>query len=302
MSGPITTGSIPKSLWPGIKHWWGIFYNDHKTEYLDLFDKETSDKNREEDVQVVSFGLAPQKPEGSSVVYDTEKQGNVNISTHVAYSLGYIVTREEIADNLYEKVARRRTQSLARSMNITKETVGANVYNRAFNPAFTFADGKELIATDHPTESGDQSNELTTPADLSETSVEDLCIQIMKARDNRGLQIHLGPKCLVIPTDLWFEANRILKSTYQNDTANNAINVLYADGQFPDGIKKNHYLTDEDAWFIRTDAPGLVYYERDPIEFSQDNDFDTENLKVKAYERYSYTAYDWRSIYGSPGA
>ncbi len=302
MSGPITTGSIPKALWPGIKHWWGIFYNDHKMEYTSLFDKETSDKNREEDTQVVSFGLAPQKPEGASTTYDTEKQGNVNISTHVAFSLGYIVTREEIADNLYEKVARRRTKSLARSLNITKETVGANVYNRAFNSSFTFADGKELLATDHPTESGDQSNELTSPADISETALEDLCIQIMKAKDNRGLQIHLNPHSLAIPPDLYFEANRILKSTYQNDSANNAVNVLALDDKFMYGIHTNHYLTDTDAWFVRTDAPGLVYYERDPIEFSQDNDFDTENLKVKAYERYSFTAYDWRSLYGSPGA
>lgn len=302
MAGVITTGSIPKSLWPGIKHWWGSFYNDYNMQYLDLFDKDYSDKQYEEDVQVVSFGLAPQKAEGSPVTYDSENQGFVNRSTHVAFALGYIVTREEIADNLYEKVARRRTESLARSMYQTKENVGANVYNRAFNSSFAFADGKELIATDHPTQAGDQSNELTVAADLSEASLEDLSIQIMKAKDDRNLTIQLLNRSLIVPPDLHFEAHRILGSVYQNDTANNAINVLYSDNRFPEGIKINQYLTDTDAYFIRTTAPGLVYYERDSIEFSQDNDFDTENLKVKSYERYSFTNYDWRAIYGSPGA
>lgn len=302
MTGVITTGSAPKSLWPGVNNWWGIFYNDHEKEYIKLFDMETSNKNREEDVQMDSFGLAPSKPEGTAVSYDAEKQGFTNISTHVAYALGFIVTHEELADNLYEKVARRRTMALSRSMNITKETVGANVYNRAFDSNFTFADDKELLATDHPTLAGDQSNELANPADISETAVEDLCIQMMKAKDSRGLQIKVSPRSLIVPPDLYFEANRILKSTYQNDSANNAINVLYADGKFPEGIQTNHYLTDTDAWFIRSDVPGLVYYEREGMMFTNDNDFDTENFKAKAYERYSFTAYDWRSLWGSAGA
>lgn len=301
MPGVITTGSIPKALWPGIKNWWGVFYNDHKDEYKDLFMTESSDKKYEEDVQVVSFGLAPQKTEGAPVLYDSETQGFVNRSTHVAYGLGCIITKEEIRDNLYEKISKRRTAGLARSMRLTKETVAANVYNRAFSSAFTFADGKELIATDHPTQSGNQANELSAPADLSETSLEDLCILMMRAKDDRGLPIQLMSRSLIVPSELVFEATRILKSTLQNDTANNAINALMVNGMFPEGIKVNHYLTDTDAFFIRTDAPGLTHYERDPIELTEDNDFDTKNFKYAAYERYSFTCYDWRSLYGSPG-
>ena len=302
MPGIINTGSIPKALWPGVQHFWGIFYDEHKMQYTDLFDTENSYKNYEEDVQVVSFGLAPQKAQGSSVVYDSEVQGYTNRSTHVSYGLGYIVTREELDDNLYPKVAKRRTQSLARSMIQTKENVGANIYNRAYNSSYTFADGKELIATDHPTQAGDQQNEMTAAADLSEAALEDLCILIRKATDDRGLKVNLSPKSLIVPPDLEFEACRILKSYLQNDTANNAINALMTLNKFPEGVKTNVYLTDTDAYFIRTDTPGLVHYERTPIEFTQDNDFDTENFKAKAFERYSFTAYDWRSLYGSEGA
>jgi hypothetical protein len=299
----ITTGNHPKALWPGVKAWWGRSYNEHPLEYPDLFESDSSEKSYEEDVQVTGFGLAPQKSEGGAISFDSETQGYTTRYTHIAYALGYIVTYEELRDNLYEVVSKRRSGALAFSMRQTKETVAANVYNRGFNSSFTFGDGKELLATDHPTLSGDQSNELAVAADLSEASLEDLIVQIMGATNDRGLKISLMPKSLIVPRQLWFEANRILKSTLQNDTANNAINVLKATNALPGGIKMNHYLTDADAWFLRTNVPrGMLYYEREGVSFDQDNDFDTKNAKAASYFRCSFGNTDWRGLYGSPGA
>lgn len=299
----ITTGTHPKALWPGIHAHWGIVYDEHKVEYTDLFKTLSSSQSYEEDVETTSFGLAPVKAEGASVSYDTDTQGVTSRYTHVAYALGFIVSHEEMADNLYEMVGKRRAGSLAFSMRQTKENVGANVYNRGFNSSFTGGDGKEMLATDHPTLSGDQSNELATAADLSEASLEDLIIQVMGATNARGLKISLMPRRLIVPRQLWFEANRILNSVLQNDTANNALNVLKATNALPEGIKVNHYLTDTDAWFVPTNAPnGLQHFNREAVSFTQDNDFDTSNAKAKCYERHSFKWTDWRGIFGSPGA
>lgn len=300
----ITTGTNPKALWPGINRWWGdAYYDEHTVEYTELFDRETSDQSYEEDVQSTGFGLAPSKPQGTAVQYEDETQGYVTRYTHVAYALGYIVTAEEQRDNLYERVAKARTRKLAFSMRQTKENVGANIYNRAFNSSFLGGDGVELLSTAHPSRSGNQSNELATPADLSEASLEDLIIQIMKATNDVGLKISLMPKKLLVAPDEFFNANRILGSVLQNDTANNAVNVLKATNALPEGIKINHYFTDADAWFIRTNAQdGMKYFERDAIMFTEDGDFDTDNMKYKAYERYSFKWSDWRGLFGTPGA
>lgn len=303
MSGVITTGNHPKALWPGIAAWWGREYDKHPREYMDLFDKEMSYKNYEEDVELTGFGLAPIKSEGSSSAYDSETQGTITRYTHVAYSLGYIVTREEIDDDLYEEVSKKRAGALFFSMMQTKENVGANIYNRAFNNAFTFGDGVELISDAHPTLSGNQSNKLAVAADLSEASLEDLNIQIMEARNSRGLKIALQAESLHIAPSNWFEANRILGSVLQNDTGNNAVNVLKATQAVRRGVFVNHYFTDPDAWFLRTNAPrGMVCFQRNELEFEKDNDFDTSNAKAKAYERYSFGASDFRGVFGSEGA
>jgi hypothetical protein len=298
----ITTGTHPKALWPGIKEWWGRSYSEHPEEYVDLFDKETSDKAYEEDVEITGFGLAPVKAQGTSINYDTESQGAVTRYTHVAYALGYVVTFEELRDDLYEVVSKRRAKQLAFSMRQTKENVGANVFNRAFSSSFTGGDGVSMINSAHPTTAGNQSNVLTTAADLSEAGIEDLTIQIMQAQNAKGLRISLMPQSLHVPVQGYYEANRILKSVLQNDTSNNAINVLKAVNVFPKGIKMNHYFTSATAWFIRTNAPaGLKMYERDSIMFDQDNDFDTKNAKAACYERYSMGWSDWRGVYGTPG-
>lgn len=298
----ITTGNYPKALWPGVKSFFGRTYDEHAQECLDLYDVETSDKSREEDVEATGFGLAPSKPEGQSTTYDSDLQGYVNTAIHTVYSLGYIVTREEMDDNLYEEVVMKRAQALAFSMRQTKENVAANKYNNAFTSSLA-GDGQYWIDSDHPTRSGNQSNLLTVAADLSEASIEDLCIQISKAKNNRGLRISLTPQTLHIAPDNMFEARRILGSQLQNDTANNAINALMDKGVFPGGVKVNHYFTDADAWFIRTNAPnGNILYQRKAVEFTRDNDFDTENFKAKGYERYVPTLADWRGLFGTPGA
>jgi hypothetical protein len=299
----INTGNIAKLLMPGLNAIWGSDYKDHPMEFRDLFDTESSEKAYEEDQLVYGLGLAPVKPQGSATVYDTMAQGITSRYTHVAYSLGFVVTREAIQDNLYEKAAIRGTKKLARSFKQTKENVAANIYNRATNGSYTYGDGVALLSTAHPTLSGNQSNMLATAADMSEAALEDLVVQTMNAVDERGLRIQLMPKSLIVPTALVFEAERILKSVGQNDTANNAINALRSRGVFPEGAKVNHYLTDADAWFIRTDAPdGLKHFEREAAEFDQDNDFDTANLKFKGYERYSFGVTDFRGLYGSQGA
>lgn len=256
----------------------------------------------EEDVELTGFGLAPVKNQGKATSYDSETQGTVTRYTHVAYSLGYIVTKEEIDDNLYEMVSMRRSEALAFSMRQTKENVAVLVYNRGFNASYPGGDGVAMLSASHPTKDGTQSNILAVAADLSEQSLEDLCIQIMDAKNSRGLNISLMPKSLHVATANAFEAQRILKSPLQNDTANNALNALKEMGSIPKAMA-SHYFTDPDAWFIRTNAPrGMVGYNRTPIDFTQDNDFDTENAKAKCYERYSFGFTDFRGIYGSQGA
>lgn len=304
MAGVIMTSNHPKALWPGVKAWWGKSYDDHQVEYTDLFDTVSSDKAYEEDVQIVGFGLAQSKAQGAAVTYDSEIQGFVTRYTHIAYALGYIVTHEELKDNLYTEVSNTRAASLARGFRQTKERVGAGIYNRAFNASFAGGDGVALLSTAHPNTSGGTfSNKLAVDADLSEASLEDLTIQIMKATDDRGLLINLMPKSLHVAPDNWYNANRILQSVYQSGTANNDINVIKATNALPMGIKVNHYFTDADAWFVRTNVSnGMKYYEREAIMFDQDNDFDTMNAKAKGYERYSFGWTDPRALFGTQGA
>lgn len=302
MGSPINTGSFSKALWPGINAWWGKAYNEHEVEWTKLFETYKSRKAFEEDVSVSSFGLLQVKGEGQGIAQDTEQQGFITRYSHVTYALGFVITREMFADDLYDVVGERRARGLAFSARQTKEIVAANVYNRAFNAAFTGGDGKEMCATDHPNiAGGTYANELTTSADLSEAALEQACIDLMKFKNDRGLNISIMPQSLIVPVDLVFEAEKILGTEYEVGTANNTLNVVRK--KFPKGLVVNHYLTDQDAWFIRTNAPdGLKHWAREDIDFSTDNDFDTKNAKFAAYERYSFGWTDPRSIFGSPGA
>ena len=306
MSAPIISrGQIAKLLWPGLNARWGTAYNEHPAEWRDLVNVFDSDMAYEEDQELTGFGLAPVKTQGASIAYDTAGQGYTTRYTHIAYGLGFIITHEAIMDNKYEKIGMQRTGNLAFSFRQTKENVVANMYNRAFNSAYTGGDGKEMIATDHPSLAGTWSNELTTAADFSEAALEDLVIQMGQATNSRGMKIAIKPRKLIIPVGLQFEAIRLLQSAGQVGNANNDINALKAMGVFPDGVAVNHYLTDPDAFFIRTNIPadqGLKLFQREAIDFAQDGDFDTSNLKYKAYERYSVGWTDPRAIYGTPGA
>lgn len=302
--GLITTGSHPKALWPGVHAFWGQVYNAHETEYTDLFDVLDSNRAYEEDVQITGFGLAPAKAEGASVNYDSEVQGYVSRYTHIAYALGYKVSYEELKDNLYEEVSMRRSKANAFSINQTIENIAAAVYNDAFTGSvFLHADGQSLCSTAHVNVTGGTySNALSPAADLSEASLEDMCIQIMGAQSDRGLLINVMPVSLHIPRQEWFNANRILKSVLQPDTTSNNINVLKATNAFPGGVKMNHYLTSAHAWFVRTNCPnGMQMFWRDRPLFDQDNDFDTKNAKAATYMRFSVGNTDPRGIFGSNG-
>lgn len=297
----ISTGNHPKALWPGVEAFWGLSYAKHDDQTKDLFEVKKSNKAYEEVVESTSFGLAQVKPQGGSITYDSHQQGPVTRAIHVVYGLGYNVTEEEREDNLYTEVSMGRVSALAFSMFTTKQINGANIYNRAGNSSYTFGDGVELLSTAHPTTSGNQSNELNPGAALSETALEDLLIQIALSKNNRGLQIALRGESLHVPPNLQFEAERILKSSLQNDSGNNAVNAMRSMGLLPKGVKVNNYFTDTNNWFVRTNVPtaGMCMYLRRPITFGKDNDFDTGNAKAKATERYSFTVGDFRALFGS---
>jgi len=298
----IATGNHPKFLWPGIKGIFGAKYNEHEQQYSKLFEMTSSTQAYEEIVQTNGFGLAPVKPEGSPTAYDSHVQGYTSRFQNVAYSLGYICTREELADNLYEKVAAQRASSLAFSMGQTRENVGANIYNRVITAGYTGGDGVVLGSASHPSVSGNQSNILATAADLSEASLEDLTIQIRNATDPKGLKVSIRPKSLVVPTALTFESQRILKSNLRVATADNDANALKLLGEIPE-IVVNNYLTDADAWFIRTNVDnGMLWFDREATEFTNDSDYDTDNVKHKGYMRYVPGWADWRGVYSSSGA
>lgn len=300
----ISSNSFAKALWPGINSWWGKAYNEHTEEYTELFDTYQSDRAYEEDVGLTSFGLAPVKNEGGSISFDAEQQGYVTRYSHVTYGLGFIITREIYEDDQYDVVGQRRARGLAFSMRQTKENVAANVYNRAFSSDYPGGDGEAMISTSHPLVAGGTfSNRLDTDADLSEAALEQASIDIMKYRDDRGLRISVIPQKLIVPPDLVFEAERIMGTNGRPGTSNNDVNALKSMSKFPEGYVVNHYLTDENAWFIRTNVPdGLKHFVRRGAEFAIDNDFDTENAKFKATERYSFGWTDPRAIYGSAGA
>lgn len=305
MAGTITRGNLPRLLVEGINKVFGQTYTEHPVEWTKILDTETSKKAFELDQMVEGMGLAGVKPEGSDVPFDDFRQSFSPKYNHLTYAKGFVVTQEALEDELYG-VMSKKARMLAFSMRQTEEIVGANILNRGFNSAFqmTDGDGQALFSTAHPLgpSGGTFSNVLATAADLSEASIEDLVIQIGKAVDSRGLKINIRPKRLIVPVALQFEAARILKSTLQNDTANNAINALKEMSIFTDGMAVNHYLTSDDAWFIKTDCmDGLKRFNRTPVRFGEDNAFLSGNARFKAEQRYSVGWSDSRGAYGSQG-
>lgn len=304
MSNVQTTGSFPKALRPGMHSWWGDAYNEFPMQWEKLFDKETSNLSYEEIGEITGYGLVPVKPEGTDSLMDTEAQGTITKTTHVAYSLGFKVTYEEIKFNRYTQIAKQRTKRLAFSFRNTKENVLANIYNRAHNGSFTFGDSSALCVTDHTTLSGTQSNTLADSADASEAVIEDMWTQITTAKNSRGLTVGLQPKCIIAPPKLIPDLTRITKSALQNNTANNAINAIKSMGMFPEDIKMNQFLTDTDGFFIRTNiskGTGLICFQAEEANFDQDNDFPSKDFCARGYELYTATVGDFRALYSNGG-
>lgn len=299
MTGVITTGTIAKAIWPGVNKFYGMGYNEQAIEFTKVFAKDTSDKSYEEDVSLSGFGYLKKKAQGAAIEYDSIRQGYTTRYTHATYALGFQITQEMIEDEQYG-LAFKQAKALGMSVRQTREVLAFNVLNRAFNSSYVGGDGKEMCATDHPNVAGGTfSNELAVAADLSHAAIEQALIDIGGFTDDRGLQIAVKAKQLIIPRQLQFEAERILGSALQSGTANNDKNTL--NGMM--AICMSHYLTDADAWFIQTDVTdGLKHFERIAPKFAEDNDFDTENAKFKARFRESYGWTDPRGIYGSPGA
>ena len=267
------------------------------------FSTQKTDRAFEEEVMLSGFANAQVKPEGSGVTFDSAQETFTARYTHETIALAFSITEEAIEDNLYDRLASRYTKALARSMANTKQVKAANVLNNAFNSSFAGGDGKELFATDHPTIAGTVSNELSTSADLNETSLEQSLIDIAAFTDERGLKIAARGVKMIIPSELQFTAERLMKSQGRTATADNDINAVVSMGMIPQGYRVNNYLTDTDAFFIKTDVPnGLKMFVRSPIKTAMEGDFDTGNVRYKARERYSFGFSDFRGIFGSPGA
>jgi hypothetical protein len=300
----ISRSQLVKELEPGLNALFGLEYNKYENEHAEIFATEASDRAFEEEVMLTGFGSAPVKNEGAAVTFDQASESFTARYTHETIAMAFAITEEAIEDNLYDRLAARYTRALARSMANTKQVKAANVLNNAFNSSFAGGDGKELCATDHPIATGGTfANELSVAADLSETSLEQSMIDIAAFVDERGLKIAMQGAKLVIPKELQFTAERILKTPQRVGTADNDINAMANMGMIPQGYRVNHYLTDTDAFFIMTDAPnGMKMFVRSPIKTAVEGDFDTGNVRFKARERYSFGFSDPRGIFGSPGA
>jgi len=296
----ISRAQLVKELEPGLNALFGLEYKNYADEWNEIFETETSDRAFEEEVMLAGFSNAAVKPEGSGVDYDDAQETFTARYTNETIALAFAITEEAIEDNLYDRLASRYTKALARSMASTKNIKGAAVLNNAFDSTYAGGDGKELCATDHPTLAGTLSNELTTAAELNETSLEQSLIDIAAFTDERGLKIAAQGTKLVIPSALQFTADRLMNSAGRVGTADNDINAIRNMGMIPQGYTVNHYLTSAKKFFILTDVPnGLKHFNRSPIKTSMEGDFDTGNVRYKARERYVFGFSDPRGIFGS---
>ena len=293
--------SFAKMLEPGLNTLFGLEYDSYPAEYEAVFESNTSQKAFEEDVLLAGFGSAPTKNEGASVSYDDAGQQWTARYQHETVALAFSITEEAEEDGQYGSIASRYTKALARSMASTKEIKAANVLNNATSA--NIGDGSTLLSTSHPTQNGNQSNTLATAADLSETSLESILIQIADMKDERGLRIAAQGTRLVIPTAYTFVAERLLESQLRTGTADNDINAIKSGGYLPGGYHVMRRLTDSDAFFVLTDVPdGLKMFQRSPMKKGMEGDFETGNVRYKVRERYSFGVTDWRGIFGSEGA
>jgi len=299
----ISRMQLVKELEPGLNALFGLEYDRYENQNAEIFETESSDRAFEEEVMLGGFANASVKPEGQGVSYDDAQETYTARYTNETVALAFSLTEEAVEDNLYDKISTRYTKALARSMANTKQVKGSNIINNSTTSGYTGGDGALLVSASHPTLSGNQSNVLTTAADLNETSLEAALIQIAQMKDERGLKIALRGMKLLLPVNLQFVAERLLNSAGRVGTADNDINAIKSMGMVPQGYVINNFLTDTDAWYIKTDAPnGLKHFNRAPIRTAMEGDFDTGNVRYKARERYSFGWSDWRGIFGTPGA
>ena len=300
----ISRSQLVAELEPGLNALFGMEYDRYDNEHAEIFDTESSDRAFEEEVMLAGFGSAPTKTEGAGVGFDSANEAYTARYSHETVALAFALTEEAIEDNLYDRLGARYTKALARSMAHTKQVKAAAVLNNAFNASFTGGDGVELCSLVHPLNGGGTfANEPTTAADLNETSLENALIDVAAFVDERNMVVALRGMKLVIPPQLQFIADRLLETTLRPSTADNDINAVKNMGMVSEGYTVNHFLTDPDAFFLKTDAPnGFKHFERSPMRTNMEADFDTGNMRFKARERYSFGVSDWRSVFGTPGA
>ena len=300
----ISRAQLLKELLPGLNALFGLEYGKYENEHAQVFETETSDRSFEEETKLSGFSAAPVKAEGSAIEYDNAQEAWTARYNHETIAMGFSITEEAVEDNLYDSLSARYTKALARAMAYTKQVKAMAILNSGFDADVKYGDGKSLFATNHPLVSGGtNSNRPAVAADLNETSLEAAVIQISQWTDERGLLIAAKPKKLVVPPQLMFVATRLLESDQRVGTADNDLNAIKSNGSIPEGYTVNHYLTDNNAWFLTTDIPnGLKHFNRVPLATSMDADFDTGNSRYKARERYSFGVSDSLGIYGSPGA
>ena len=252
---------------------------------------------------LAGFSTAPVKAEGAAITFDDAQETYTARYTHETIALAFSITEEAVEDNLYDRLAARYTRALARSMSQTKQVKAASILNNAFSTSYPVGDGAALCSSAHPAISGNQRNQLSTAADLNETSLEQMLIDIAGLTDERGLKIAVRGMKLMIPKELQFVAERVLNSNLRPGTADNDVNAMKSMGMLPDGAVVNHFLTDTDAYFVKTDAPnGFKLFQRTPLRTAMEGDFDTGNMRYKARERYSFGVSDWRCVFGTAGA
>jgi hypothetical protein len=298
----ISRSQLVKELEPGLNALFGLEYNRYENQHAEIFMSETSDRAFEEEVMLSGFASAPTKQEGAGVVFDQAGETFTARYTHETIALAFSITEEAIEDNLYDRLAARYTRALARSMSNTKQVKAASVLNNAQKTSgFNGGDGVSLINSSHPLATGGTfSNVLTTAADLNETSLEQSLIDIASFVDERGLKIALSGRKMIIPKELQFTAERLMKSPQRVGTADNDINAIVNMGMVPEGYRVNNFLTDTDSYFIMTDAPnGFKHFVRSPVKTAMEGDFDTGNVRFKARERYSFGWSDPRCVFGN---
>ena len=299
----ISRAQLLKELLPGLNALFGIEYGRYEDEHAEIYETESSERSFEEEVKLSGFGAAPVKAEGSAISYDNAQESFTARYNHETVAMGFSITEEAMEDNLYDSLSARYTKALARGMAYTKQTKAAALLNTGFT-TFNSGDGVTLFNTAHPTVQGTtNANRPAVDADLNETSLEQAVIDIAAFTDERGLLIAARPRKLIIPPALMFVATRLLETTLRVGTADNDINALNSNGSIPEGYAVNHYLTDNDAFFITTDVPnGMKHFVRTAMQTGMDGDFDTGNVRYKARERYSFGVSDPLGIYGSRGA